>query len=174
MLYILNTVRIFFMKLYGSVEEVVTIYRVCKTIWQLTCSYLPTHAPPPPPLADLYFRSYWLMFVILQFCLSPPHPHPPDSSHYPHPSTLVPRPSPPPPPPPTHTHTFSFPGFAFFVKIHLLESSKLDLYGLYFRSCLGFYLSCLFFFVLFFFWQFDIIICSEFDNHASVKQTMSI
>ena len=33
----LNTVRIIFMKLYSSVEEVVTTCHV----WQLSCSYLP-------------------------------------------------------------------------------------------------------------------------------------
>ena len=39
MLSILNTIRIIFMKLYGSVEEVMTMYSVYK-IWQLSCSYL--------------------------------------------------------------------------------------------------------------------------------------
>ena len=36
---ILNTVRIIFMKLYGFVEEVMTMCSVYK-IWQLSCSYL--------------------------------------------------------------------------------------------------------------------------------------
>ena len=40
--FILNTVRKIFMRLYGSVEEVVTICLVYK-IWQLLCSY----SPPP-------------------------------------------------------------------------------------------------------------------------------
>ena len=64
---ILNTVRNIFMRLmrlFGSVEEVVTMCLVYK-IWRLLCSN-----PPPPP------------------------------------------------------HTKENPGFGFFVKIHLLESSK--------------------------------------------------
>ena len=35
---ILNTVMIIFMKLYSSVEEMVTMCHIYK-IWQLTCSY---------------------------------------------------------------------------------------------------------------------------------------
>ena len=79
---ILNTIRNIFMRLYGSVEEVVTVCLVYE-IRRLLYSYPPLPFPPPPP----------------------------------------------PPPPHTHTHkkNFFFPGFEFFVKIHLLESSKLDL-----------------------------------------------
>ena len=62
------------MRLYGSVEEVVTVCLVYK-IWRILCSY---PLSPPPPV------------------------------------------SPPPPPPQKNA------GFGFFVKIHLLESSKLD------------------------------------------------
>ena len=43
-------------------------------------------------------------------------------------------PPPPPPPPPSNPHFFFFSDLDFFVKIHLLESSKLELKGLYFRS----------------------------------------
>ena len=43
--FIWNTVRNIFMRLYGSVEEVVTMCLVY-TIWRLLCSYPP---PPPPP-----------------------------------------------------------------------------------------------------------------------------
>ena len=41
----LNTVRNILMRLYGSVQEVVTMCLVFK-IWRLLCSYPP---PPPPP-----------------------------------------------------------------------------------------------------------------------------
>ena len=77
MLSILNTARIIFMKIYGSVEAVVTMCSVYK-IWWLSCSY---HSPPPPP--------------------------------------------------PKKKKRKKNPGFGFFVKIHLLESTKLYLY---FRS----------------------------------------
>ena len=42
---VLNTVRNIFMRLYGSVEEVVTMCLVYK-IGRLLCSY-PPHSPPP-------------------------------------------------------------------------------------------------------------------------------
>ena len=42
--YILNNVRNIFMRLYGSVEEVVAMCLVYK-IWRVLCSY-----PPPPPM----------------------------------------------------------------------------------------------------------------------------
>ena len=81
---VLNTVRNIFMRLYGSVEEFVTICLIYK-LWWLLCSY-PQLLPPSPP----------------------------------------------PPPPPKKKKEKKKIGF--FVKIHLLESSKLDLYGLYFGS----------------------------------------
>ena len=65
---------------------------------------------------------WWLMFVILHSPPPPTCPHPP---------------IPTPPPPPSHTHTH--PWIWLFVKIHLLESSKLDLQDLYFRSFWDFY-----------------------------------
>ena len=70
---IFNTVRNIFMRLYGSVEEVVIMFLVYK-IWRLLCSY-------PPPSSKKKKDT----------------------------------------------------GFELFVKIHLLESSKLDFEGLYYR-----------------------------------------
>ena len=43
---ILNTVINIFMRLYGFVEEIVTMCLLHK-IWRLLCSYLPIPAPPP-------------------------------------------------------------------------------------------------------------------------------
>ena len=75
---ILNTIRNIFMRLYGSVEEVMCV------------------------LCIKYENMAALVFISLFHSL-------------------------PPSPPPPAKKNFFFPGFGFFVKIHLLESSKLDL-----------------------------------------------
>ena len=51
-------------------------------------------------------------------------------------TTININPPQPPPPPPPHHQKKKNPGFGFFVKIHLLESSRLNLSDLYFRSYL--------------------------------------
>ena len=82
----------------------------------------PPHPPPPPPPQkrgksknpDLISSSssYLLMSTTLP---------------------AYPPPSPPPSPPPKKKKKKN-PGFGFFVKIHLLESLKLESYDLYLRS----------------------------------------
>ena len=85
---ILNTVRNIFMRLYGTVEEVLTVSCIKK--YGGSCVSISPPTPSPPPF------------------LSPPPPKPPQA-----------------PPPPQKKKIV--PGFGFFVKIHSLESSKLDL-----------------------------------------------
>ena len=54
----LSTVRNIFMRLYGSVEEVVTLCLVYK-IWRLLCSYA---CPPPLPHTHRHTKSWiWIL-----------------------------------------------------------------------------------------------------------------
>ena len=93
---------------------------------------LPPPPPPPPPkhkgkIKSPGFRFFFIHLIstTLPAYLPPSHPR-----HHPHPQPNPPtqHPLPPPIPPPKKN------GFGFFVKIHLLESLKLELYDLYFRS----------------------------------------
>ena len=80
----------------------------------LPCSVGPTTHPPPPlgkKTSLIYIRYHPInvhSLSVLSLQLAPP--------------------------PPPHTHTQNFPGFGFFVKVHLLERLELQLYDLYFRS----------------------------------------
>ena len=104
------------MRLYGYVEEVLTVCRVYK-IWWLSCSYLPQLSPPRTHTHIPTSRNY----------LSPPPP-PPTHTHKKNSFFLDLFFPPPPPPPPPHTHTHTkrifFPGFGFKIKFQ----------DLYFRS----------------------------------------
>ena len=106
----------------------------------------PTSLPPPPPkkkknpwfglviLSISKKKNPWFGLVILSISRT--------SLYTPH------SPSPPPP-------EKKIPGFGFLVKIHLLESSKLELCDLYFRS--SHIWSFFYLFIFFYFWNLDYI-----------------
>ena len=95
------------MRLYGSVEEVVTLCLVYR-IWRLLCSYSfltastpPPPPPPPPPPQFFFFPWIWIL------CQN---------------SLTRELKIPPPPPPP--------PGFGFFVKNSHTRELKIIFVGL--------------------------------------------
>ena len=112
----LKTVWHITMILHSYVEQVMTICRIQK--WQLSFLYLLSYLPLMVKatmysilntVRNIFMRLYGyleevvtmcLVYKIWLFCAHPPPPTPPPKKN---------------------------PGFEFFVKIHLLESSKLDL-----------------------------------------------